>query len=1360
MHIKIVYQMNFLKSLVLTLLTVTTAVSTYAQPAGYADQQSSSTAGLCLQCTVDNPNNAVDGNEDTFSYLNIPAGVAEASIQQNLQFPFLGKQSDEIAIVLGTTDAVDISVLANVAIYTSNFGVPNNDESQIDLGSIGADPDDAAKFTYRFNAQFDFNAVHVRLNAPAAGLSDNIKIYAAYDQNVVNDSTAFIPVCILPDNQTSGVEGNCIVILGQGCVVNNAPAAMDGDNNTYSELLVQSFAAGGGPFQTFTLDNPACGVDSFNVLLSGNDGAGGSSDLLGLGINPTAPGEEDGALEIAAVDINGDVITGSEQFVQTTNVNASEANNLRYEFTYVPNASIQEYYGVRVWYHGVTSASGINIHEVCVNRFMPPAPNGNIVDFCYNTVGPLTVTPAPNTVAYWHATNNPSDLQNDAIFVGSTFNPATNNPGFKFTNDTTFYIFGRNVNKDCFSLEYDSIFVSVYDELPDPLQFDVTACYGSTENIFPQVFGPIYNMYADAAGTDSIKANAQAFQVGPILSDTTFYVQTTNEAGCISANIIPINVNLKEELFFAEVDTLINSCIGEDVTVTIANPVGGVTYNWYTASLGGSLLFTGTEYTFNLIADTDLYIDAVAISGGCDSSIFRKHVEISAVAKPTLTAGDVFLLVCPNDSVDVVGQSSAGDVVWYDAATGGNELFRGNSFRIYDNGGVQRVYAEATNDRCLSDTRQEYVIQSTTDILIQLADLSTSVCENDDVTINAPTIANVTFTFWDAALAGNQIGAGSSITILNLTQDTTFYVQIDQANCTNSINNRTAVTLTVTTPPSMAVVEDVVYGCVNDNLSFSVDTPNPAYTYTWLNDQGAVVFTGTTFNFELISDTMTFFVQVAEGLCPNPALIELTAYKGEDLLNPLVNGGTPVLICIGNDVTLNATATIPNATFNWYSAAVGGTLLSTGATYTVPSSQTTSDFSVFVQAQYQNICGDGLSERVEVFIDVRAKLAAPVVSCGTSGTDFVTFKWTSVPNTTAYVVKVNNGPDVVLPGNQLSYVVNGINAGQTVSIDVIRRGTLACEESNNTSFTCTSKACTFVNDADAPTFTPSLGQICDGESFQFKITPSDKPVGNYTVKFTNLNTGVVEVFQNGDNFLITKNTINARSYNEPNLNPIDDVYTYNLSFEMDDEPGCTKIVNRDLLLKVNFTPVVKFVAIANVPSVVGQFINSFTFNNLTSGTYIQEYDFGDGTAPRIDTLFASGEQEPVTHIYQEESPLEGFKVKLTVTTADGCSTSGFLPKNIVVSTVPEIFIPNTFSPNSDDNNDTFRVFGENIKLVSLKVFNNYGNELYRSGDLTEGWNGTYEGENQPSGVYAYTAVIEDFLGNKYNREGTITLIRK
>lgn len=1348
--------MNLLKSLVLTLLTVTTAVSTYAQPAGYADQQSNSTAGLCLLCNVDNPNNAVDGDEDTFSQLNVPLGLLQASIQQTLSFPFVGEVGDEVAVVMGVTDVLDVNVLSNIKISTFLGTVQNADETQIDLGSIGVDVDDPAKFTFRFNAQFQFDAVQVKLDAPAAGLSENIKIYAAYDQNVADDSTAFIPACVLPDSQISGIEGTCVQILGLGCIVNNAPAAIDGDDGTFSELLVQLVALNAGPFQTFMLDNPACGVDSVNLFISGNDGAGGVSNLVNLNINPSLPGEDDGAIEVAAVDVNGNVIPGSEQFVETTTINLIDAGNLRYEYTYVPDAGIQEYYGVRVWYHGITLISGLNIHEVCVNRFQPPAPTGsNVVEFCFNTIGSLTVTPSPNTVAYWHATNNPGDLENDALFIGSTFDPSANNPGFTFTKDTTFYIFGRNIDKDCFSLEYDSIFVSVYNELPDPIQLDIETCYGSTVDLFPQVFGPIYNMYSDAAGTDLILGNAQAFRVGPILSDTTFYVQTTNEAGCVSANIIPINVNLKEELFFADVDSVINACIGEDVTVTITNPVGGVTYNWYTAPLEGTQLFTGTEYTFNLTADTDLYIDAVAISGGCDSSAFRKHVDINAVAKPTLTVADTFLLVCPGDSVQAIAQSSAGDVVWYDAATGGNELFRGNAITIYDNGGTQVVYAEATNDRCAGAERQAYTITSTTDILVQLGDLSTAICDGADVTINAPNIANVTFTFWDAPLAGNQIGTGSSITILNLTQDTTFYVQIDQANCTNAINNRTEVNLTVTTPPTFDVVADVVYGCLDDSLSFEIDNPNAAFTYNWYDDQGALVFTGEVFDFKLTADTMNFFAEVAEGLCPNPNLIELTAYRAEDQLNPIVNGGNPILICVGDGVDITATSNITTgASYMWFTDSVGGTLIDSDNNLQL-NGPINADVSYWVQVQYQNICGSGLSERVEAFVDVRSVLAAPVVSCGASGTDFVTFNFNNLPGTADnFIVNVNNGPDVVLPANQFNYVVNGLDPDETVEIKVRRTGTLACEESGETSFTCTSKACAF--DVVEPQFKSSQEYICAGETFTISLKSNTIPNGDYAVTFTNTRNGLVDNLQNISNFVITEDNGTARSYTAPSTN-VSASYVYNARFEMLNQPGCeTQIVELNFELVVSPNPEVRFVAVATTPSVVGQFINEYTFNNLTSNVSIEDWDFGDGTFLHRNydsTIYVT----PPSNVYAEEGT---YVVTLQVTNEFGCVGTGVIDKPITVSTIPEIFIPNTFSPNGDNNNDEFKVFGENIKLVSLKVFNNYGNELYRSGDLAEGWDGTYEGEDQPSGVYAYTAVIEDFLGIKYNREGTVTLIRK
>ena len=90
---------------------------------------------------------------------------------------------------------------------------------------------------------------------------------------------------------------------------------------------------------------------------------------------------------------------------------------------------------------------------------------------------------------------------------------------------------------------------------------------------------------------------------------------------------------------------------------------------------------------------------------------------------------------------------------------------------------------------------------------------------------------------------------------------------------------------------------------------------------------------------------------------------------------------------------------------------------------------------------------------------------------------------------------------------------------------------------------------------------------------------------------------------------------------------------------------------------------------------------------------------------------------------------------------------------------PVVFTPNAFTPNNDGNNDEFRVFAPNARIGELIIFNRWGEELYRSPDLTAGWDGTYKGRPVPEGVYVFvvTGVGED--NSEFNRTGTVTLFR-
>ena len=96
---------------------------------------------------------------------------------------------------------------------------------------------------------------------------------------------------------------------------------------------------------------------------------------------------------------------------------------------------------------------------------------------------------------------------------------------------------------------------------------------------------------------------------------------------------------------------------------------------------------------------------------------------------------------------------------------------------------------------------------------------------------------------------------------------------------------------------------------------------------------------------------------------------------------------------------------------------------------------------------------------------------------------------------------------------------------------------------------------------------------------------------------------------------------------------------------------------------------------------------------------------------------------------------------------------------VVVGPHGEILIPNLFSPNGDGANDVFAIFGNNIREVSLKIFNRWGEKVFEADNIYSGWDGTYKSIAQPSGVYTYTTDIVFLDNKKMFKSGTVTLVR-
>ena len=68
----------------------------------------------------------------------------------------------------------------------------------------------------------------------------------------------------------------------------------------------------------------------------------------------------------------------------------------------------------------------------------------------------------------------------------------------------------------------------------------------------------------------------------------------------------------------------------------------------------------------------------------------------------------------------------------------------------------------------------------------------------------------------------------------------------------------------------------------------------------------------------------------------------------------------------------------------------------------------------------------------------------------------------------------------------------------------------------------------------------------------------------------------------------------------------------------------------------------------------------------------------------------------------------------------------------------EIFIPNAFTPIKNDLNDTWQIFTQcPIGIGELRIYDRWGKQIFYTTNLTDSWDGTYNGERVKPGVYIY-----------------------
>jgi gliding motility-associated-like protein len=114
-----------------------------------------------------------------------------------------------------------------------------------------------------------------------------------------------------------------------------------------------------------------------------------------------------------------------------------------------------------------------------------------------------------------------------------------------------------------------------------------------------------------------------------------------------------------------------------------------------------------------------------------------------------------------------------------------------------------------------------------------------------------------------------------------------------------------------------------------------------------------------------------------------------------------------------------------------------------------------------------------------------------------------------------------------------------------------------------------------------------------------------------------------------------------------------------------------------------------------------------------------------------------------------------YDVILTVADTAGCTDTTLKTLQIILEPV----LPTAFTPNGDGENDIYIIRGGPFQAVDFKIFNNWGELVFSTDQIDQGWDGTYKGTDAPIGVYTWTYNVVMLGGNIFTEEGDVTLMR-
>lgn len=755
------------------------------------------------------------------------------------------------------------------------------------------------------------------------------------------------------------------------------------------------------------------------------------------------------------------------------------------------------------------------------------------------------------------------------------------------------------------------------------------------------------------------------------------------------------------------------SCNGGSNGSAVTAISGGQFPYSYTLN-GGSTQSTGT-YS-NLAAGS--YTIQVTDANGCSDT------QPVTITEPALLSGS-FVSSAPasctsaNGSLDVSANGGSG-AASFSIDNGSTTQPTGSFVNVA--GGSYSILVSDANGCTITIPAIVNTVNNLTAILVDNSDVTCNGLQNGQVTLGG---AGTPGPYTYSVTGSNNFQPTNFFT--NLSAGIHSYVVMDVSGCTDTLQvtiaEPTVISMTTNTPLTMCNGSSVI-------MNAQATGGNGGYVFSWSNS----LPNGST-NTVSPSTTTNYTVTATDvNGCTASSIIHVTVNP-----NPPINAGTDQMVCIGNPVVLSGSGV---QSYNWNNG------VTNGVSFTPASTQTYT-----VTGTDANGCQG--SDQVVVTVNPLPTVDAGVaqtVCQGTSvtlnGSGAVSYTWNN---------GVTNGVSFIINSTQ-TYTVTGTNANGCTNTDQV---TITVNQPIPVNAGIDQSVC----QGGAVTLTATGTQTYswnNGVTNGIAFTPASTQT--YTVTGTDANG-----CQSTDQVVVTINPL-------PNVNAgADQSICIGGSVTLSGSGAQTYVWNNGVTNGILFTPgatqtytvtgtdingcvntdqitvtIVQF-PIANVSADVTSGFPILTVNldNNSTNASTYQWSFGDGF--QLNASTTAGQQ----HGYV--NPGE-YIVVLTASNGSCSDTDTLL---ITVNPLPDpiVVIPNIFTPNGDNNNDTFFITVSYVKSVKVTIVNRWGDKMSDYDGVQAYWDGTVNGNIASDGVYFFTYEIEGINGKILTGQGDIQLIR-